>query len=186
MLYLLGADGMTCKHTHAASHTSTHTQRKIKMERNCRVCRRIDCIYPRKWAHTTESSRPTLIFFFVPLPAVSGLIFSNEAGSEIWLYLSLPASQQIRTLLSPLLPIQIYSDCKNIFRNTELWIAVYNLFNCRSIESLSQLHNSNLVTNVAEPMWRAEAMWETAEWSAAYTAGGQSRRPGCLQCIVNS
>lgn len=30
-------------------------------------------------------------------------------------------------------------------------ITVYNLFGCGSIESLSQLHNSNLVTSVAEP-----------------------------------
>lgn len=36
-----------------------------------------------------SSSHPTLMFF-VPLPAVSGLIFSHEAGSEIWLYLSVP------------------------------------------------------------------------------------------------
>lgn len=147
--------------THTLSHTPTHSTSKDKdRERNwVRLC--IDCITqesesaPERVLIGIPSSHPTLMFF-VPLPAVSGLIFSHEAGSEIWLHLSVPwlpdRQPDNRSACYHLICTCTYSDFnKRTLCGIVLWITVYNLFDCRSIDSLSQLHNSNLVTSMAEP-----------------------------------
>lgn len=160
MLYPLGAAWMTWKRTHSLTHP--HAQRaKTKTGRETEsICALIAFTQgsesaPERALIGIPSSYPTLMFF-VPLPAVSGLIFSHEAGSEIWLYLSVPwlpdRQPDNRSARYHLICTCTYSDFnKRTLCGIVLWITVYNLFDCRSIESLSQLHNSNLVTSMAEP-----------------------------------
>lgn len=81
------------KHTFSLTHTHIKEQRQRQEEK---LILSVHWFYLLKEVRVYQrvligisSSHPTLMFF-VPLPAVSGLIFSHEAGSEIWLYLSVP------------------------------------------------------------------------------------------------
>lgn len=140
-------DDLRCACEHTLSHTPTQTDRERNWVRLC-----INCIWPRKWEHTRESVDRHLQFSFninvlfcaITIRAVSSLVFSHKAWSEIWLYLSVPLllDKQPHSRSAPMYafissaPAHIQTLIHTLYVAV-LWITVYNLFHCRSIESVA-------------------------------------------------
>lgn len=178
MLCLVGTYRMTWNLSHL--HTHTHRGRNW-------ICAIITFTQRTENAPVgtvLQISPPhPILMLFLPLPALSGDNVWPEVKTSLSVLL-FPDTQLENGSAPPSSHLCLYIFLTGCSVGTESLDWVYNSCKCRSIESLRRLHNTNLVTSMAESGGELELSGRPLNDAASHNVGRQSG--SCPQCILNS